>query len=167
MTGKRSAALGLGLLLAGVMAAHAEERPREPFELVRSLRVVQDEIAKGSSEAHIAQRRLMTSISDDLATVAADRWNEPRNVRAAILFVLSGGDPRILRSVLGLDRQPAAAETLMRGALAYAEGRSGEASEHLSGIEARALDPGIAGTVALVQAALAAKAAPMKAMKSR
>ena len=165
MTGKRSAALGLGLLLAGVMVAHAEERPREPFELVRSLRVVQDEIAKGSSEAHIAQRRLMTSISDDLAMVAPDRWNEPRNVRAAILFVLSGGDPRILRSVLGLAGQPAAAETLMRGALAYAEGRSGEASEHLSGIEARALDPGIAGTVALVQAALAAKTEPMKAMK--
>lgn len=152
------------LLLTGAVAAHAGERARQPFELVRTLRVLQDDIANGSSDAHRAQRQVMKSISDDLAAVEPPLWSDPRNVRAAILYVLSGGDPRILRSLLGQGGHPADTGTLMRGALAYAEGRNDEAAQHLSDMEARALDPGIAGTIALVQAALAAKSKPNKAM---
>jgi chemotaxis protein MotC len=152
------------LLLTGALAAHAAEGTREPFEVVRTLRVLQDDIANGSSDAHRAQRQVMMSISDDLAAVEPRLWSDPRNVRAAILYVLSGGDPRILRSLLGQGGHPADIGTLMRGALAYAEGRNDEAAQHLSGMEARALDPGLAGTIALVQAALAAPSEPMKAM---
>lgn len=159
------AASGFLLLLTGALAAHAAEGTREPFEEVRTLRVLQDEIANGSSEAHRAQRQVMLSISEDLAAVEPRLWNDPRNVRAAILYVLSGGDPRILRSLLGQGGHPADTGTLMRGALAYAEGRNDEAAEYLSRIVARALDPGIAGTIALVQAALAAPSEPMKAMR--
>lgn len=152
------------MLLAWATTAHAEDRARGPFELVRALRVLQDEIAKGSSDAHLTQREVMANLSAELASVAPERWKEPRNARAAVLYVLSGGDPRILRSLLGLGGLSPAIERLMRGSLAYAEGRSGEAAEHLADIEARSLDPGIAGTIALVQSALAAKADPSKAM---
>jgi chemotaxis protein MotC len=54
-------------------------------------------------------------------------------------------------------------EKLLKGALAYADGRMDEAGELLGGIEARALDAGIAGHVAFVQAELVAKSDPAKA----
>ena len=48
--------------------------------------------------------------------------------------------------------------------MAYGEGRHEEAAELLGGIEARKLDPGMAGHVAYVQGELAAKKEPVKAL---
>src|SRR5690606_33344903 len=50
-----------------------------------------------------------------------------------------------------------------QGALAYAEGRDDEARAHLLGVDARRLDPGLAGAVALVQSALVADTDPKRA----
>lgn len=152
------------MLLAGAMAAVAEERAREPFEMIRSLRVLQDQIVRGNADAHHMQRQVMNALSAELASVDRQLWKEPRNLRAAVLYVLGGGDPGILRSLLSTTGLSAEIERLMRGALAYAEGRSRESAEHLSTIEVRTLDPGIAGTIALIQAVLAAEANPGRAV---
>ena len=164
MTRPARSLIGAVLLLAGATAARAEEPAREPFELVRSLHVLQDRIVRGSAEAHGAQRQVMADISVDLAAIEPRHWQEPRNVRAAVLYVLSGGDPRVLRKLLGLGRLPGETDRLVRGALAYAEGRSSDAAEHLSSIEARMLDPDIAGAVALVQSVVVANADPAQAL---
>ncbi len=160
----RVASFGLMAFLAGGMASYADGRTREPFELVRSLNALQDEIARGSSAAHAAQQTLMASISAELARVEPERWKDPRNQRAAVLYVLSGGDPRILRQLLGLGHQPGQNEDMAKGALAYAEGRNAEAAKHLAAVDARSLERGLAGAVALVQATLVAKTEPKKAM---
>jgi chemotaxis protein MotC len=155
------------LLLAAAFApaiAYVQEAPREPSELIRTLRILQDQVAYGSTSAHATQRSLLAQVADEMARAAPDMWKEPRNARAAVAFVLSGGDARVLRKVLGLGAMSGLDESLVRGALAYGEGRSAEAAKLLGRIDARALDASLAGHVALVQSELVAKAEPAKAL---
>jgi chemotaxis protein MotC len=141
---------------------HCQERPPEPFELVRSLRSLQDRIAGGDTAAHLSYRKALSQLTEQLGQVRDEAWKDPRNVRAAVALVLSGGDPRVLQplvsQVAGHDR------TLVRGALAYGLNHNAEAMELLADVDARTLDPSVAGHVALVQAELLAKKDREKAL---
>src|SRR5262249_35028917 len=55
-------------------------------------------------------------------------------------------------------------DSVLRGALAYAEGRGGEAHALLGDVSALSLDPILAGHVALVQAELVANSDPRRAI---
>ena len=95
---------------------------------------------------------------------SAEGWKDPRNARAAVVFVLSGGSARVLQKLMRSGASADINEKLIKGALAYGEGRHDEAAELLAGIDARALDPGMAGHVAYVQGELAARKEPAKAL---
>ena len=140
--------------LCGAGHARCQERPPEPFELVRALRSLQDRIARGDNAAYLAYRTELAQLTDQLGRTPDEAWKDPRNVRAAVAFVLSGGDPHVLRQ---LAKQTAGQDrTLVRAALAYGQNRNAEALELLADIDARTLDPSVAGHVALVQAELVA-----------
>ena len=59
---------------------------------------------------------------------------------------------------------PGMDDKLVQGVLAYGEGRNAEAADLLIRIDARSLDPSIAGHLALVQAELIAKKDAGKAL---
>lgn len=143
-------------LAAACAPARANDRA-SPSELVRSLRASQDKVALGDTDAYDAQRALLVDIGQRLLAMRPEVWKEPGNARAAIAFVLSGGDARLLRRLLALGSLPGVSDKLVQGVLAHGEGRAGEAAELLLPINARSLDPSIAGHVALVQAELAGK----------
>ena len=134
---------------------HCQEKAEEPFELVRSLRSLQDKIARGDTAAYLSYRTELSRLSQQLGRAGDAAWKDPRNVRAAVALVLSGGDPQVLQplanQVAGQDR------TLVRAALAYGQNRNNEAIELLADVDARTLDPSVAGHIALVQAELLAK----------
>jgi len=92
------------------------------------------------------------------------KWKDPKNARAAVVFVLSGGSARVLQKLMRSGASADVGEKLLKGALAYGEGRHDEAAELLAGIEARTLDPSMAGYVAYVQGELTAKKEPVKAL---
>jgi chemotaxis protein MotC len=125
---------------------------------------LQDEIARGSTEAHLSQRTLIAQIAEQLALAKPEVWKEPRNARAAVAFVLSGGDPRVLKNLSEPGMLPGMDEKLVQGVLAYGEGRNAEAADLLIRISARSLDPSLAGHLALVQAELIAKKDAAKAL---
>ena len=77
--------------------------------------------------------------------------------------MLSGGSARALQKLMRSGASTDINEKLLKGTLAYGEGRHDEAAELLAGVEARALDPGTAGLVAYVQGELTAKKEPAKA----
>jgi chemotaxis protein MotC len=153
-------------LAVALLPAHGQEAAREPADLIRSLQTMQDEIARGSTSAHLSQRALIAQIAEQLALAKPEVWKEPKNARAAVTFVLSGGDPRILKRLSELGIPPGIDEKLVQGALAYGEGRNAEAIDLLVRINARSLDPGIAGHLALVQAELIAIKDARKALAS-
>ncbi|MBF9232610.1 chemotaxis protein MotC [Microvirga alba] len=115
---------------------------------------MQDQIAVGSTAAHVAQRALLVSIDETFIPLEAEVWQEQRNVRAAVTFVLSGGKPSILKRLLSLGTLAGHDERLVRGALAYVEGREADAKRYFGDIDVTILPPSLAGQIALVKSAL-------------
>jgi chemotaxis protein MotC len=127
-----------------------------PVQLVRTLHLMQDQIAIGSTEAHLGQRGLLGILDDRFMNLEPETWQSSKNARAAVSFVLSGGNPGILRKILELGSS-IIAETdraLIEGALAYVEGREEAAQSSLASLDPRSLPPTLGAQLALVQSAL-------------
>jgi chemotaxis protein MotC len=158
------AGAALACALAGGSLAFGQDSKGEPFELVRSLQSVQDQVVRGNARAHAAQRVLLGRIAEQFDALSPEGWKDQRNARAAVVFVLSGGSARVLQKLVGSAGVDGVDEKLIKGVMAYGEGRRDEAAELLKEIDARALGPGMAGHVAYVQGDLAAKKEPAKAL---
>ncbi|WP_396996774.1 MULTISPECIES: chemotaxis protein [Ochrobactrum] len=126
------------LLMLGPMAVYAWSAPDthaslaegqdlpvlEPYKLVRSLRMLQDQLVTGKPEAVIMLNRLLSLISADMQRAPDAFWDKPENVYAAIIYLFNGGNPGAVREVLtGLKGEVVSSE-LVNGALAYASGQN-------------------------------------------
>lgn len=139
---RQLAALGVFLLFAGDSVANEGSRPADaapefaveqirplsapsPLQMVRTLHLMQDQIATGSTEAHMGQRGLLGILDIRFMELAPEVWQNGRNVHAAVSFVLSGGNPGLLRKLLepGSSVVTENDRPLVEGALAYVEGR--------------------------------------------
>ena len=127
-----------------------------PVQMVRTLHLMQDQIAIGITEAHIGQRGLLGILDERFMSLEPETWRTSRNVRAAVSLVLSGGNPGILRkllefgsSVISEDDRP-----LIEGSLAYVEGREEAAQTSLASLDPHSLPPTLGAQLALVQSAL-------------
>jgi chemotaxis protein MotC len=163
------------LTLAGGLAAAAQAQDAKqgaikqspaPYELVRSLNALQDQTSSGNRSAHKAQRPLIQRIGEEMKSAPVEVWKEPKNGRALVSYVLSGGEADLLKRLMddkaevgGVDPNLAAA------AIAYAERRSEEARTLFDKVEARALEPSLAAHVALVQGVVLSEREPETAIK--
>jgi chemotaxis protein MotC len=127
-----------------------------PVQLVRTLHLMQDQIAIGSTEAHLGQRGLLGILDDRFMNLDQDIWKTSKNIRAAVSFVLSGGNPGILRKLLDLGTSivTESDRPLIEGALAYVEGREEAAQNALASFDSQSLPPTLGAQLALAQAAL-------------
>lgn len=152
----------------GGEAAHGDEKPppppmwpaspavvdeRQPYVLIRTLRKVQDQVAR----AFKTQKLLLRDLSEQMRSLPPEVWDDTRNVRAAVYYVLTGGDPRVLTVVAGHKTPIYVPRRVIKGALAFGEGRQNEASSSFETIVPRTLDSSIAGIVALIKGTLAAR----------
>lgn len=136
-----------------------------PVEMLRTLQIMQDQIAAGSTTAHVAQRTLLAHINERFASLDSKVWESSKNVRSAVIFVLSGGRPNILKKLISLSILGPSDENLVQGALAYVEGREKEAKQYLTQVNLASLPPALAGQVALVQSALTVRDEPAKSVE--
>ncbi|WP_147707561.1 chemotaxis protein MotC [Microvirga massiliensis] len=142
--------------------------PTSPaVQMLRTLQLMQDQIGLGSTEAHTAQRGLLTVLDRRFMELDDETWKDGKNIRTAIAFVLSGGNPQILRKLLGLGKEivPVEERPLIGGALAYVEGREEEARRALMPIDVTTLTPTFGAQIALVQSALIVKTDPKRSME--
>jgi chemotaxis protein MotC len=145
-------------------ALAAATRDKAPFEIVRALRIFQDEAVLKAKVDSATQREAFVEAAARLSKFAPGVWEEPKNARAIVIFVLSGGDPRVLRNLIakgisfGVDKQ------LVLAALAYAERRDDDAIKLLESLDANSLDMSVGGHVALVHALLIEKKDPPRAL---
>jgi chemotaxis protein MotC len=128
----------------------------QPYELVRRLERIQDGIAQGNAQAHGYQRQFIAEIAEKMLAASNETWQTPTNVRSAIVYVLSGGDPRVLHKLLELSKLPEISTALLKGVLAYAEGRNQEALQFLSGVDHLTFDTRTGCHLALAKAMVAA-----------
>jgi chemotaxis protein MotC len=143
-------------------AGAAESKP--PYELVRSLNALQDQMVVGNRAARAAVPQLAAELEKRLLAYDPKVWREPRNVRAAVTYVLSGGSPRVMKAVLASGNCSQQEKKLVEATIAYSEGRAGRARALLASVDPRTLEPILGAHVALVQAGLVADKDPEKAV---
>ncbi|MCG5477226.1 MAG: chemotaxis protein, partial [Sinorhizobium fredii] len=85
-----AAPLAIGLARAG------ETEELAPFKMVRSLQYVQDSVVLGDHSAIEMQRFLLNEIDKRLRAADEAIFRDPRNVDAALVYVMSGGNPETL-----------------------------------------------------------------------
>jgi chemotaxis protein MotC len=164
---RAAASLLLAVLFIAAAAfagtAYAAPSSGEPHELVRSLQAVQDGIANGNAEAHGGLPALIRQIGEKFLAADPALWSDPRNGQALVVFLLSGGAPRVARK-LPRDRINVD-ERLFNAALAYVEGGQDEAKELLKDVNPRLIPSSLGGQIALVQGTLLASSDPSRAIE--
>ncbi|MEN3794418.1 hypothetical protein [Fulvimarina sp. MAC3] len=111
------------------------EREPMPFEVIRSLQYLQDQAARGNSAALGVQRRILKRFGPSLKVRPHEIWQDKRNVRAIVLFVLSGGPSEPLSELYRQRVFPEEDMQLIQGVLAYANNQMEDAEAKLSSID--------------------------------
>lgn len=100
------------ILMAAVLAAlamlpapvsRAAEIKSTPVKMVRSLQLVQDEVARGDHAAVAMQRHLLGLVDDRLRASDPSVFANKANVEAALIYAMSGGNPATLEFLAARD----------------------------------------------------------------
>ena len=142
------------LALAGVTVlavSTTSSAALEPYQMVRSLQLVQDRIAGGDHAALPMQRKLLEMIDTRLAKAEPTEFEDERNFDALLIYSMSGGNPETLRAVAkGLeleDRQ----KILVYGLLDYLDGNSKRALAWLRRVDTAKLPADVIAFLSLVK----------------
>ncbi|MEB2848426.1 chemotaxis protein [Rhizobiales bacterium RZME27] len=74
-----------------------------PYQMLRSLQFVQDTVVTGDHSAGEMQRYMIGAIDKRLRSVDASVYSDPRNVDAALIYAMSGGNPATLEYLVSRD----------------------------------------------------------------
>jgi len=95
---------GLAVLAVGSLGhAQAVDDTLEPYRMLRSLQFVQDTVVRGDHSAAEMQRFMLGTIDDRLRTADSKVYQDPRNVDAALIYAMSGGNPATLEFLVARD----------------------------------------------------------------
>ena len=153
-------------LLLSPRPAAAEQvvfSPTAPYAQMRTLQTLQEQIAHGNAAAQAAQPKLMVHIAEIFLSAEPEAWSDPRNSRAAVLFLFSGGKPEIIRTILEKAKLTPAMDRVVKGALAYGEGEEEIAQKLLDPVDPRTLPNPLGGHLALIKATLLISKDPAQA----
>ncbi|PST26130.1 chemotaxis protein [Mesorhizobium plurifarium] len=96
-----ASALAVPLAFGPARANGTEELA--PYKMIRSLQYVQDSVVLGDHSASEMQRFMLTAIDERLRAADPSAFRDPRNVDAALVYVMSGGNPATLDLLAGRD----------------------------------------------------------------
>lgn len=166
MTMKRS---GMALLLAfgtTFPAGAAGDGPAglEPYQIVRSLELVQDRLAGGDHASQPMQRKLLGMIDAGFATREGARFENERNRRALLVYAMSGGNPATLEAALAYLGKDDPNRKLGEKILFYVTGKPKEALDALASVDPMAYPPDVAMYVALIKGSLMSAGEPAPAL---
>jgi len=101
---KSLVAAGLVFGVAFAPAASAQDRADlAPYAMLRSLQFVQDSVVLGDHSAAEMQRFMLGTIDQRLRTADPSIFEDPRNVDAALIYAMSGGNPATLEYLASRD----------------------------------------------------------------
>lgn len=95
-------AFTLGMLMpAGLRAENQDGLP--PYKILRSLEFIQDSVVAGDSSAGEMQRFMLSTIDERLRNADKSVFDDSRNVDAALIYAMSGGNPETLEYLMSRD----------------------------------------------------------------
>ena len=150
--------------MAMAIAARAVEPERTISQLVSDLQRLQVQMAFGDKAAYALQRDRLRTIGASILAARPETWKDKNETDAAVAYVLSGGQPRIIAQLLGKGDIPANEQPLMRGAEDYVSGKQAEAESLLGDIDPTRASLKLAGQLAFVQSVLKTSQDPKRAI---
>jgi chemotaxis protein MotC len=105
-----------------------------PYKMIRSLQYVQDTVALGDHSAMEMQRFLLTTVDERLRTAEPAIFDDPRNVDAALVYAMSGGNPETLELLLKKDVDGHFDSRLTDAVRSYLSGRGSQSVRTLAEI---------------------------------
>ena len=164
-TAVTSRLMGLLLLAAGYPSAGFAEDTLQPYQLVRSLQLIQDRIAAGDHAAMPMQAKLLEMTDTRLREADAEDFKDPKNFRALLVYGMSGGNPATVEAAVSratsIDAQDLA---IAKGIINYLVGRPAGAIDVLKPIDPMALPSDLGAFLALVKGSLLATDEPATAL---
>src|SRR6478735_9305643 len=94
----------LGLAVSPATGVHAEDQEDiVPYQMLRSLQFVQDSVVLGDHSAAEMQRFMLGTIDKRLRSLDPSVFDDDRNVDAALIYAMSGGNPQTLEYLVSRD----------------------------------------------------------------
>lgn len=154
--GRTLGALAFLALGTGLVAAQTEAASLQPYQMVRSLQLVQDRIAGGDHAALPMQRKLLELVDARFRDAANDEFQDRRNFQAMMIYAMSGGNPSTIADLLGrvdIDEEDRAAGT---GVLGYLTGDVAQARDAMAAIDPARYPAELSAFLALVKGSVVA-----------
>ncbi|MEZ2222489.1 chemotaxis protein MotC [Rhizobium sp. RCC_161_2] len=95
-------AFTLGILMPGGLRAESQDG-LPPYKILRSLEFIQDSVVAGDSSAGEMQRFMLSTIDERLRGADKSVFDDSRNVDAALIYAMSGGNPATLEYLMSRD----------------------------------------------------------------
>ncbi|MBZ9866093.1 chemotaxis protein MotC [Mesorhizobium sp. CA15] len=157
-------AVALLLLAAGSPSAALAQDALQPYQLVRSLQLIQDRIAGGDHAALPMQAKLLEMIDARMRNADAEDFKEPKNFRALLVYGMSGGNPVTVAAAASRAITDPQSLVIAKGVVAYLSGRPAEAIEMLKPIDPMGVPADLGAFLALVKGSLLATDDPAAAL---
>lgn len=123
-----------GIASAAVPACAEDLDDLAPYKMIRSLQYVQDTVALGDHSAMEMQRFLLSTIDERFRTADAAIFDDPRNVDAALVYAMSGGNPETLELLIKRDVGGHFDSRLTDALRSYLSGRGSQSVKSLADI---------------------------------
>jgi chemotaxis protein MotC len=164
-----SAAAFAVLCLAGAVGTAASESDGAaelaPYQMVRSLQLLQDRIAAGDHAALPMQRKLLEMIDQRFRRTTSGDFVERRNYEALLVYAMSGGNPVTVEALLTKLHLEETTRSLGTGILGYLSGDVATARAVLEPVDPLTLTPELGAFFALVKGSVIASQDPQAALK--
>lgn len=145
--------LCMALFVVTALPSRAETS-LQPYQMVRSLQLLQDRLAAGDHAALPMQKKLLTLIDSRLQAATSMDFKNPHNVRATLIYAMSGGNPATVENVLTPVPLSPEQAAVVEGVLHYLHGRRSRALASLEKVEPLSLQSDVGAFVALIKASV-------------
>ena len=152
------------LLLTAAPSVGLAQDALQPYQLVRSLQLIQDRIAGGDHAALPMQAKLLEMIDARLRGAVAEDFNDPKNFRALLVYGMSGGNPVTVEAAAARATTDPQSLAIAKGIVAYLNGQPHAAIEILKPIDPMGVPSDLGAFLALVKGSLLATEEPAAAL---
>lgn len=156
-------ALGAAFPFAGNAQQAAETT--EPYRMLRSLQFVQDSVVLGDHSAAEMQRFMLETIDARLRTADPSVFEDTRNVDAALIYAMSGGNPATLEYLVSRDVDGNFDSRVTEALRKYLSGKGTLIAKTLADMVPEYRDSKIGAYLALVAANVAVTRDPAESLK--
>lgn len=165
--GRRTLRSAAATLFATIcIGANAHGSELQPFQLVRSLQLVQDRLADGDHAALPMQRKLLEMIDGRMVRADPAEFGDGRNYRALLIYAMSGGNPATIGQVVARLDLTGEDARLGEAVTDYVTGRIARAGPAFEPVDPLAYPSELGSFLALIKGTVAAATDPDRAWRN-